>query len=284
VTGPGSKDCRDYFISGGVHIGDYEGMYRDCEDPWRIEELGVRLDMKAALLLLENFLPALASDPLNVLDAGAGAGLFSLALYERLKKISAGSNPQGVSWPPVPSVSAGTSEPVGIPFTVRMTVSDISPTAMKQAKDRFFKAGVTPLPEFVAFDLRKLSPGSPSAASVLPPESAKPAQSLTSAPSHSEAPLYIAGHFHLIVLAQSLWGIVKEISDVLSAFHEILAPEGLLLISQHFPGSDKQKWGNEITGPEGFSKVLREASFSLLGELETDRFSNHHWGSLWRSI
>ncbi|MDR2612608.1 MAG: hypothetical protein LBG06_07250, partial [Deltaproteobacteria bacterium] len=74
------KSYRDYFISGGRHVGDYEGMYRDCEDPWRIEELGLRLDMKAALLLLEAFPPA-GRGPggaLRALDAGAGAGLFSL--------------------------------------------------------------------------------------------------------------------------------------------------------------------------------------------------------------
>ena len=46
------NDYRKYVILDGRHVGDYEGAWRHCPDPWRIEELGVRLDMSAALLLL----------------------------------------------------------------------------------------------------------------------------------------------------------------------------------------------------------------------------------------
>jgi hypothetical protein len=85
------------------------------------------------------------------------------------------------------------------------------------------------------------------------------------------------------VLAQSLWGIVEAIGPVLGALRGILADGGLLLISQHFPGEGRQQWGREIAGPGDFSRRLREASFTLLAELETDRSSNHHWGALWKA-
>jgi SAM-dependent methyltransferase len=125
------NDYGKYFIVDGKHVGDYEGMYRDCQDPWNIEELGFRLDMKAALLLVD-LLPFKA---LSVLDAGAGAGLLSLELVNLLAKTRPGST---------------------------FTLSDISLAALDRAKNRI--AGSYPnfsgpngeTISFIPFDLRKV--------------------------------------------------------------------------------------------------------------------------------
>ncbi|MDR1080304.1 MAG: hypothetical protein LBQ79_04945 [Deltaproteobacteria bacterium] len=336
------RDYRDYFVVDGRHVGDYEGMYRDCADPWRIEELGLRLDMRAALLLLEAFLPAAGPEgALRVLDAGAGAGLFSLALSEALR-------------PVFPKVE--------------LTLSDISPTALARALARFRAAGA-PLPAVIAYDLRMLaggpaggvchgpggSPGAgpgtvpgtgtprpggepgadvsavsagvpvtpvsgalqapqvsgapqapqvsgglqppkvsgglqappvsgalqaPQVSGGMPPASPFPLPSGASPPA-SRVP-FAPGSFDLIVLAQTLWGIVLELPGVLAGFRHMLPSGGRLLVSQHFPGERNQEWGREVTGPEDFSRILAAEGFTLLSELETDRASNHHWGSMWR--
>ncbi|MDR1656674.1 MAG: class I SAM-dependent methyltransferase [Deltaproteobacteria bacterium] len=124
-------DYRRYFIVDGRHVGDYEGMYRHTSDPWRIEELGVRLDMRSALLLLELCPPRLK----RILDAGAGAGLFTLEAARVLAKNSPG---------------------------IRMVVSDISPTALDKATQRLSGAGLEAEFEYTAFDLRDLdTPGCP---------------------------------------------------------------------------------------------------------------------------
>ncbi|MDR1395703.1 MAG: class I SAM-dependent methyltransferase [Deltaproteobacteria bacterium] len=133
-----SNDYEKYFIVNGVHIGEYEAMYRNCRDPWRIEEMGVRLDMKAALLLLDSL-----DGPLSrVLDAGAGNGLFTEQVCRRL-------------W-------AENSQ-------CAVTVSDISTTALTLAASRLSGPGSRlrtdphkePVPpprgtrlDYVAFDLR----------------------------------------------------------------------------------------------------------------------------------
>jgi SAM-dependent methyltransferase len=286
-VGPSSgnaPDYRDYFISGGRHVGDYEGMYRDCEDPWRIEELGVRLDMRAALLLLEAGPPS-ACGPggaLRALDAGAGAGLFSLEVLRTLGRRFA---------------------------RVEMSLNDVSPTALAKARARFAAAGA-PEPALVPYDLRLLAgdadsgdlhppPGGPEPPfkgpeppfgghepSLVSPEQPPggPEQPCGGQGSRAEGPFgpFGARSFDLIVLAQSLWGIVEEVDGVLAAFRGMLDAGGLLLVSQHFPGEARQQWGRRITGPEGFAGALGGASFKLLAELETDRSSNHHWGSLWR--
>jgi SAM-dependent methyltransferase len=131
-----TSDCQKYFIVDGRHVGDYEGMWRDCPDPWRIEELGLRLDMRAALLLLEpppDGGPGRAAGapktPLSVLDAGAGSGLFTLELAKRLAELG--------------------HEP-------RLVVSDIAPAALARAGPRL--AAALPDLDFhlAPFDLRRL--------------------------------------------------------------------------------------------------------------------------------
>jgi SAM-dependent methyltransferase len=121
------NDYHKYVIQDGRHIGDYEAMWRDCPDPWRIEELGVRLDMLAALLLLGR-LPAVE----KVLDGGAGSGLFTLEAARRLKERSPD-------------------------FT--LVVSDISPAALAKAEARLREADLGLSLHFRPFDLRLL--GSP---------------------------------------------------------------------------------------------------------------------------
>jgi SAM-dependent methyltransferase len=124
-----TSECRKYFIVDGRHVGDYEGMWSACPDPWRIEELGVRLDMRAALLLLDDLPPGLR----RVLDAGAGSGLFTLELAKKLLPLSP---------------------------DLLLTVSDIAPSALARAGPRLAAA----LPglgfELAAFDLRLLGSAS----------------------------------------------------------------------------------------------------------------------------
>lgn len=80
MSDPMAASYHEYFIQNGRHIGRYEDMYRNCPDPWHIEELGIRLDMRAALLLLEGCGEKVG----RFLDIGAGLGLFSGLLAERI--------------------------------------------------------------------------------------------------------------------------------------------------------------------------------------------------------
>jgi SAM-dependent methyltransferase len=124
------NDYHKYVIMDGRHVGDYETMWRECPDPWKIEALGVRLDMSAALLLLD-MVPAVE----RVLDGGAGSGLFTLEAARRLKERS-------------PAFS--------------LVVSDISPTALAKAAARLRKGSLGLDLHFQPFDLRELGgPGCP---------------------------------------------------------------------------------------------------------------------------
>ncbi|MDR1296687.1 MAG: class I SAM-dependent methyltransferase [Deltaproteobacteria bacterium] len=129
-----TNDYRKYFIVDGRHVGDYEGMYQNCPDPWRIEELGFRLDMRAALALVD-LLPA---KPLRVLDVGCGAGF----LTEKLAGLLSATRPGST-----------------------LTGTDVSPKAAQLAAARFeARAGGFPGVKagFVAFDFRRLGgPGTP---------------------------------------------------------------------------------------------------------------------------
>lgn len=115
---------HDYFIKDGHHLGRYEDMYQNCADPWRIEELGPRLDMRAALMLLEGR----ESQINNFLDVGAGLGLFTDFLTQRIWAINPGA--KGV-------------------------VTDISATAVERAALRL----ADPRLRFQALDARTLKAG-----------------------------------------------------------------------------------------------------------------------------
>ena len=112
-------DYHDYFLADGRHVGRYEEMYRDCADPWHIEELGFRLDMRAALLLLEGRLGRVE----RFLDIGAGLGLFTGLLAETVWRV----NPRA-----------------------RGLVTDIAPTAVARAARRL----ADPRLEFQTADAR----------------------------------------------------------------------------------------------------------------------------------
>ncbi|MDR2141534.1 MAG: class I SAM-dependent methyltransferase [Deltaproteobacteria bacterium] len=237
------NDYEKYFIVNDTHIGEYEAMYRNCRDPWRVEELGVRLDMKAALLLLDDCQPPLG----RVLDAGAGNGLFTERVARQL-------------W--------------GLYPNCQVTVSDISTTALTLAANRLSgpasparpelkerRADPSPPPkgsrlDYVAFDLRW---------------------------ANSELCPWPENHFDLIVLAQVIWGLLENLSQCLEGLARLTRPGGYLLLSQHFFQPGQQKYGlGLVERPEDLSLFVRQAGYQLVSDLEVNRQSNYHWASLWQ--
>ena len=214
------SDCHAYFISGGRHIGRYEEMYRNCADPWRIEELGPRLDMRAALLLLEGRLAKVK----RFLDMGAGLGLFTGLVAETVWRV----NPEA-----------------------RGVVTDIAPSAVARASARL----ADPRLDFQAADARELD----------------------------QKPLWPPGSFDLVILAQVLWGLLENLGGSLAALARLLPRDGLLLVSQHFPGPERQTYGAEVVStPEELAGRLGPAGLEIIDTLETNRAVNHHWAALAR--
>lgn len=214
------RDYHQYFIKDGRHVGRYEEMYLNCSDPWHIESLGVRLDMRAALLLLAGRGGAIN----RFLDLGAGLGLFTGLLTEALWR----ENPAS-----------------------RGTVTDISSSAVGRAAQRL----ADPRLDFLALDARSLP----------------------------ESPAFSPETFDLVVMAQLLWGLLENLDDVLAAVAGLLKPEGLLLVSQHFPGVECQTYGADIVAsPEDLTRRLERAGLEIVNTLETNRAANHHWAALSR--
>ncbi|MDR2459176.1 MAG: class I SAM-dependent methyltransferase [Deltaproteobacteria bacterium] len=239
----------DYFIKDGKHLGLYEEMYAKCPDPWRIEELGLRLDMQAALLLLGS-----SKGPFpRVLDLGAGAGFFSLAVIEELLKA------QLMAESEAPSAEEGTSsKPTSI---IEYFLVDMSQTALNKALEKISSAlqskGKMPLLKLKAIplDLRELDLRA------------------------KEEKLLLPSSFDLVILAQTLWGILENLENTLIAINRLLAPQGSFLISQHFPKD--QKYGKDILkSPEELIDYLLKTGFSPLRTIETDRNTNHHFAVL----
>lgn len=114
----GGKDYHDYFIKNGVHVGRYEDMYKEVDDPWHIDRLGRRLDMDAALLIITLASRELGRPFGRILDLGCGKGFFTNLIHEQW--------PQAQVW-----------------------ASDISQTAVDEAQKRY------PGIEFFAFDAMK---------------------------------------------------------------------------------------------------------------------------------
>jgi SAM-dependent methyltransferase len=201
-----SQDYHDYFIKDGVHIGQYEEMYQNVDDPWHIDALGRRLDMEAALTLIRYQHRRFD----RVLDLGCGAGFFSNLLRETVGG--------------------------------RIWASDVSATAVRKARRRY------PGIDFFVLDLRQ-------------------AQDLEF-DDHS---------FDLIVMAQTLWCVIDRLENVLALFSRYLAPDGVLLISQHFLQPGTQSYGAEIVAtPPDLIWRLERAGFEVRDMLETNRLTNHH--------
>jgi SAM-dependent methyltransferase len=213
-----AADYHDYFIIDGRHIGRYEDMYMNCPDPWRIDELGFRLDMRAALVLLCG-----REREINLfLDIGAGLGLFTGFLAQALWR----ENP-----------------------AARGLVTDISDTAVRRAEERLKDARLT----FQTLDAR-----APRLASAFSPAC-----------------------FDLAVMAQVLWGLLDDLPRTLTAVAGFLRPGGFLLVSQHFPGPERQSYGaGVVAAPEDLSRHLAAAGFRTLEVIETNRAVNHHWAAL----
>ncbi len=202
----GSKDYHDYFIKDGVHIGQYEEMYQNVDDPWHIDAQGRRLDMEAALTLIRSQRRRFG----RVLDLGCGTGFFSNLLREAVGG--------------------------------RIWASDISATAVRKARSRY------PGIDFFVLDLRQAED------------------------------LEFEDHsFDLIVMAQTLWCVIDRLDQVFDLFKRYLAPDGVLLISQHFLQPGEQTYGAEIVAsPQDLIWRLERAGFEVRDVLETNRFQNHH--------
>jgi SAM-dependent methyltransferase len=253
-----SDNYKDYFIKDGQHIGDYDAMYRNCPDPWNIEALGLRLDMSAALILLDFYQENIE----KVLDLGCGAGFFSLEL---IKKLS--SKSENI-WFVLSDIS---------PFALKLAEQKLrsycrklldangkeessfpkKKKAKEDASDDLSFTAVLGKPEvdFLPLDLRTLSQNNP----------------------------FAGKDFDLVVLAQVLWGILETLESSLSEIKMALRRGGALLISQHFPG-EAQKYGRDIVkSPEDLKIYLKKVGFTEIHSLESDRDINHHYGGLWRS-
>jgi hypothetical protein len=78
-------------------------------------------------------------------------------------------------------------------------------------------------------------------------------------------------------MAQTIWCVLPHLDRVLADFRDRLDPKGGVLISQHFPGPQNQKYGRDILcDPEGLYEFLDRAGFQVAETLETNRHKNHH--------
>jgi SAM-dependent methyltransferase len=241
------NDYHQYFISHGRHVGDYEGMYRSCADPWRIEELGLRLDMRAALLLVESVL----GTSRRILDAGCGAGLLSAEIATLLESCRISDARAGSSNTPAAQERFDKFE---------LTLSDISPTAVELCRKRLNAPGSPVLSRvslsFIPFDLRRLG------------------EDICPFPDRS---------FDLIIIHQVLWGLIENLENLFPALKKKLSPSGSLVIGQHFPEAGEKQYALHVD-PDYVLKLASRASFNLTRTLETDRGRNYHWSALWSCV
>lgn len=71
------SDYHDYVIKDGRFIGEFELMYRDCEDPWRQDQLRHPAE-ELVLAAVRNH------PPRRVLDIGCGRGAFTGRMWKEL--------------------------------------------------------------------------------------------------------------------------------------------------------------------------------------------------------
>jgi SAM-dependent methyltransferase len=237
-------------------VGDYETMYRRCADPWRIEELGLRLDMRAALLLVDEALSSgggAAGQALSVLDAGCGAGLLSTELARLLIR----QNPGSV-----------------------LTLADISPTAVRLAEERLAK--------FLA-ETRKDNNDPKDEDKNKPKDKNEPNDLIVRGLSFDLRKLgdpalpLPDGGFSLILAAQVLWGLIENLDGLFPSLRQKLVPGGSLVMSQHFPEPSRQSYAPEVDA-SAVAALAAKAGFELVHTLETDRGLNSHWAALWTCV
>ncbi len=65
------KSYHDYVIKDGKFIGEFESMYRDCEDPWTQSIQPNKYSRMAGIIHLENF------NVRSVLECGCGLGYYA---------------------------------------------------------------------------------------------------------------------------------------------------------------------------------------------------------------
>jgi SAM-dependent methyltransferase len=199
-----SSDYRDYVIKNGKFIGAFEEMYQNIDDPWCIGDAkDIQYDM--ILYLLEKY----RIFPSRILDIGCGKGAFSSILKQK--------RPDAVI--------------LGI---------DISPTAIKKAKEKYSRNGLS----FQDIDICK---------------------------TYTE----LDTKFDLIIMSQLVWYILPEFESIVNKLiGSNLSENGFFIINQAFYSPEDQTYGKEIISTVQDLLGLVRASPTEI--IETNRFSNHN--------
>ncbi len=76
------KSYHDYVIKDGEFVGEFESMYKDCEDPWTQSSQPNKYSRTAGILHLGNF------NIKSVLECGCGLGYYADWIYKETGIIS----------------------------------------------------------------------------------------------------------------------------------------------------------------------------------------------------
>ena len=71
------KDYHDYVIKDGKFIGEFEDMYKDCDDPWMQSEQPNLYSRMSGIIHLKNF------GIKEVLECGCGLGYYSSMIHQQ---------------------------------------------------------------------------------------------------------------------------------------------------------------------------------------------------------
>jgi len=185
-----SKNYQDYIIKDGKFIGEFEEMYQNIDDPWHHKNAAT-LQYDLVLYLIDKY--KICSKGGKILDIGCGKGAFTA----RFKKAR--------------------------PKTQILAV-DISPTAIKKAKQKYRHLGI----DFRVMNIKKEYKN-------------------------------IKNRFDLIIISQLMWYILLDFRSIVNyLIKNTLKKGGYLLINQAFYKPRVQKYGKEIiANPEDMLKLIK---------------------------
>lgn len=199
-----SKDYRDYVIKNGKFIGAFEEMYQNIEDPWHHGD-ATHISYDMALYLLDRY--KICAKGGEILDVGCGKGAFTARLKKCLPK-------------------------------VKILAIDITPTAIRKAKEKYKDLGIC----FDVMDIQK--------------EYKK-----------------ISKKFDLIVMSEIMWYVLPNFEKIVSSFGKNLKKGGHFLIRQTFYQPRKQKYGNEVAS--SVEDMLNLIKYKVVEMVEVNRLKNH---------